>query len=74
MDFFNKHNITLGNVLKFIGIAIGAIIIVALLSSLFRISFSGQNGGFLSRGGGGMALKCAIFVGCSRTKQTFSVG
>lgn len=52
MDFLKKYNLTLGNVLKFVGIAIGAIIIVALLSSLFRISFSGGGIGPLSRGGG----------------------
>lgn len=49
MKFFKKNKITLGNVLKFGGIAVVTIILVALISSLIKITFHGVSGGFTGK-------------------------
>lgn len=56
MQFLKKYDITGEKLLKFIGIAIGAIIVTALISSLFKLSFYGSGRSFVNRGGMGLVV------------------
>ena len=54
MQFLRKYDITGEKLLKFIGVLIGAIIVIALISSLFKLSYYGSGPSFVKRGGFGI--------------------